>query len=118
MAEPKLLGEVRSFDGNAEFLPQLGGTAGMVDMAMGEPDLLHRHLGFGDRLAQAREIAAGIDDHRAHGLRAPQQRAVLLEVGDRNNGGADVFHADLTGALPVLICRRPPPWRWRSASTP
>ena len=101
MAEPKLLGAVRSLDGNAEFLPQLGGATGMVDVAMGEPDLFHRHSGFGDRLAHARKIAAGIDDDRAHRLRAPHQGAVLLELGDRNNGGADVFHDDLAGALPV-----------------
>src|SRR6516165_9998039 len=34
MAEPKLLGAVRSLDGNPEFLPQLGGAAGVVDVAM------------------------------------------------------------------------------------
>ena len=100
-AEQELLGAVRPLDRDAEFLPQLGGAAGMVDVAMGEPDFFHRHLGFGDRLAQARKSPPGSMTTARRVCRAPHQRAVLLKGGDRNDRGADVFHADLTDALPA-----------------
>src|SRR5438270_6887043 len=57
----------------------------MVDMAVGEQDLLDRDA----RLARARlqpwQVAAWIYERAAHRFRAPQQRAILLQRRDRND---------------------------------
>ena len=58
----------------------------MTDMAMGQPDLLTARQ-FARSRGRFRHAAARIDHDRALGLFVPQQRAVLLERGDRNNQG-------------------------------
>ena len=83
---------MRAFDRDAELLLQFGRAARMVDMAMGKPDLVDRDLGLIDGAPHFGKIAARIDDHGAQRLRAPQQRAILLERRDRNDDGAEVLH--------------------------
>ena len=79
---------MRPFDGNAaELLLQFGGAAGVVEVAMREQDLLGRHARLLDAGLDALEIAAGIDHGAPLGRLVPQQRAVLLERRDGNDGG-------------------------------
>ena len=71
----------------AELLLQLGGAAGMIDVAVGEQDLLDRHADLGDRRLDAVEVAARVDHRALLGLLVPEQRAVLLERRDGHDGG-------------------------------
>jgi hypothetical protein len=64
----------------------------MVDMAVGQPDFLDGDGSLRDRACDVRQIAARIDHDRALGRFAPQQRAVLLKRGDRNNQGFCFAH--------------------------
>src|SRR6187401_3297461 len=60
----------------------------MVDMAVGEQDLLDGDAGLADCLTQLRQVAAGIDEGAAHGHGAPDQAAILLQRGHRDNAEA------------------------------
>ena len=86
---------VRTFDRHAKLARQPGGAACVVEMAMRQQDLLKRHPFKRDGLANALEVAAGVDDGTPHGARAPHQRAILLIGGDRKYRGLDRgrFHA-------------------------
>jgi hypothetical protein len=59
----------------------------MVDVAMRQQDLLHRHAGLLDAGLDSIEVAAGIDHNAVLARLVPQQRAVLLERRDGNDGG-------------------------------
>ena len=61
----------------------------MIDMAMGQQDLLDLDILLFDRGINPLDLAARIDHGRLVGFGAPQDRAVLLEGGDGNNDG---FH--------------------------
>ena len=61
----------------------------MIDMTMGEEDLLDRHALLRGCGLEPVEIAARIDKGAPHGLRAPKQGAVLLERRDRDDGCLD-----------------------------
>src|SRR4051812_19300251 len=74
---------------NAEFLGEYAGAPTMVDMAVGQQDLLDRDAGLSGGGVEARQVAAGVDERAAHGRCAPQQRAVLLERRDRDDGRAE-----------------------------
>src|SRR3546814_4143007 len=63
--------------------------AAMIDMAVGEQDLLDRDAMMRGRRLQFRQIAAGIDEGALHRLGAPQQGAILLERGDGDDRGAE-----------------------------
>lgn len=69
--------------------PQLSskgaGAADMVDVPVGQQDLLHRQARFGHGLADEVNVTAGIYDCPLERLVAPQEGAVLLEGGDRND---------------------------------
>src|SRR5688572_2884241 len=92
----------------------------MVDMAMGEQDLLDRDAMLGGGVEPV-EVPTGIDKCAEHRLRAPQQGAVLLQRGDRDDGGSKrrVRHAEPTreraatcralAARPSLMPRPPRP---------
>lgn len=83
--DPEPIGLVRSLDPDAELGGELAREAAMVDMAMGDQDLLDRDFVLLRRRAQPVEIAAGIDEGAAHRLRAPEQAAILLERRDRHD---------------------------------
>src|SRR3954449_417289 len=57
----------------------------MVDMAMGQPDLLNADGGLLDCVPDLRNIAAGIDHDRLPGGLAPDDGAVLLEQRHRHD---------------------------------
>ena len=88
VVEKIFVGEVRAFDRHFQRVAQFSRAADVVDMAMRDPDLIDGHLGLLDRRQNIRNVAAGIDHHGAFGRLAPQQRAVLLERGDRHDQSA------------------------------
>src|SRR5262245_60314467 len=59
----------------------------MVDVTMGQQDLLDRHAGLCRRRFQTIEVAARIDEGAQHRFGAPQQGAILLQWGDRDDRG-------------------------------
>ena len=89
---------VRPLDGDAEPLLQLGGAAGMVDMAMRQQDLLDLDALRVDRGLDPIQITSGIDHSADLGGVVPNQGTILLERGDRDDRGAGRGgHADSAG---------------------
>src|SRR5690606_7198816 len=78
---------VRTLDGNLQPRGQFARSGGMIEMAMGEKNLLQRDACFLDRLHDPVEIAARIGDGAAHGFVIPEKGAVLLERRDGENRG-------------------------------
>src|SRR5690606_25341545 len=83
--QPEALGLVRALDLDAQLRRQRGSLAAMVEVAVGDENLLD-----GDALAfrdfkDALKVAARIDDGASHGLLVPDQGAVLLKAGNGNN---------------------------------
>src|SRR6185503_7185442 len=60
--DPETVVLVRALDRDAELLREDSGAAAMVDMAVGEQDLLDRHAGLLRSRLEPREVAAGIDE--------------------------------------------------------
>ena len=85
--EQNLVGRMRALDRQAavRFL-ELGRASGVVDVAVREQNFLDREADLLDGGVDAIEIAAGIDHRTPHSFLVPQQRAVLLERRDRNDG--------------------------------
>ena len=67
--DPEAVVLVRALDRHAELGGEDPGRAAMVDMAVGEEDLLDRHAVLGDRGLEPVDVAAGIDERAAHRLR-------------------------------------------------
>src|SRR5665647_876072 len=91
---PKILAAIKQSNVSVEkiwlthgHIDHVGGAADMVDMAVGQPDLLDRHIRLLDRGQNFRNVAAGVDHHGLFGGLAPYQRAVLLEQRHRNDDG-------------------------------
>src|SRR5437016_13846875 len=61
IVEQVLVGDVRAFDSDLQRVAQFRGAADMVDMAVGEPDLLDRDAGLLDRLQNLGNVPAGVD---------------------------------------------------------
>jgi len=57
----------------------------MVDMAMGQPDLLDGNAGLLDRFQNPRNVPAGVDHHSLLGRLVPDNGAVLLEQRHRHD---------------------------------
>ena len=87
-----LVGLVRTDDVDAEMLFQFLRAGGMVDMAVGQQNLFNRHADLFDGIADAVDLSARIDDDAALGIIVPQKRAVLLELGDDDDSGAQSGH--------------------------
>src|SRR4029079_2871907 len=87
--DPEAVLLVRPLDLDAKLFRKDAGAAAMVDVAVGEPDLLDRDPGLRRRCLEPRQVAAGIDERAAHGFRAPQQGAVLLERRDGKDRRAE-----------------------------
>ena len=86
------IGLMRADDLDAERILQFHRAAGMVDMAMRDPD-----RAGGDRIVlQHRQhlvdIAAGIDDDAVPVVHVEQDGAVLLEGRDRHDAGVELTH--------------------------
>jgi hypothetical protein len=78
---------VRAFDLHPELVGEDLGRAAMIDMAVGEQDLLDLDVVLLRRRLQPVEVAAGIGEGAEHRLRAPQEAAILLQRGHRDDGG-------------------------------
>ena len=83
--DPEAVVLVRAFDRHAKLFGEDAGRAAMVDMAVGQQDLLDRDAGLRRRRLEPRQIAAGIDEGAAHRRRAPQQGAILLQRRHRDD---------------------------------
>ena len=110
-ADPETVGFMRPFDGHAEFLRQRSRFAAMVDMAVGDENLLDGDAVLCRRCFEFGQVAAGIDERAAHGLRAPEQRAILLERRHRNDRGAKGGGIGHRVASDFCVTRCPPKHR-------
>ena len=82
--DPELIAFVRPDDGQLQALGQFGRGTRMVDVAVGDPDLLERHAQLLDGRQQHRQVATRVDDGRFFRVIAPDDGAVLLEGRDGN----------------------------------
>src|SRR3954452_9843452 len=83
--DPEAVFLVRSLDLDSELLREDAGAAAMVDVAVGQQDLLDGDVGLLGRGLEAREVAARIDECCPHSPGAPQKRAILVERRDRDD---------------------------------
>ena len=78
--EQERIALVRPLDRNRQRFGKIGRAARVIDVAMRQQNLFRRDLELIDRLADARDVAARIDDRGAVGGRARDDRAVLLRT--------------------------------------
>ena len=83
---------MRTFDLDLEPVAQFRRPARMIDMAMGEENLLDRNLRLFDGLHDRIDISAGIDHGADMGIVIPDQRTILLERGDGNDHDFGTCH--------------------------
>ena len=89
--DPVLVTRVRADDGQTQFTRQRACAASMVDVRVGQQDLLQLDTQALHRSTKFGQITAGIDNSAVHGLVAPDDGAVLLER--RDGDGVVVQHA-------------------------
>jgi hypothetical protein len=78
--QQKLVAPVGTLDRHvAERLAQFVGAAGVIQMAMRQPDALDADAGLLDRGEDTVDLAARIHHHPLHGAFVPENGAVLLE---------------------------------------
>ena len=61
----------------------------MVDVAVGEEDVVHLEALLLDQVGDMLELQAGVEDDRPAGVAAPDDEAVLVEVGVREAADLD-----------------------------
>jgi len=83
--DPEAVLLMRTFDRHTRLLGQGGDGTGMVDMAMGDENLGQRQPFRRQRLLDAPDIAAGIDNGRLTGALAPKNGAILFEGCHRDD---------------------------------
>src|SRR6266446_6842436 len=88
IVEQEFVGDVGAFDRHLQRVAQLGGAANMVDVAVGQPDLLDPDIGLLDCRLNFRNVAAGVDHNGLPGGFAPDQGAVLLKQRHRDDDSA------------------------------
>ena len=102
--DPEAVLSVRPLDGHTQLLGEDSGAAAMIDMAVGHQQLLDCHAMLFRCRLESVEIAAGIDESASHRFRAPEQGAILLEGGHRDDRslerhvGAFVHSSDMSNA--------------------
>src|SRR6266481_5964150 len=96
------VGDVRAFDRHFQRVAQFRGAADMVDMAVGEPDLLDGNAGLLDGGLNLRHIAAGIDHHSLLARLVPEDGAVLLEQRHWHDGCADLVALNERGEIWIV----------------
>ena len=85
LIDPETLVFLGAFDPHAVVLGQRLRSAAMVEMAVREQDLFDGGAAFGHSVLNPFEIATRIDDGRALGRLADDERAVLLKRRDGND---------------------------------
>ncbi len=73
LGDPEPVLFLRTLDRHAHLLRENARHATMIEMPVGDEDLLQRHTGLLQRLPQLRKVPAWIDESAAHGLGAPYQ---------------------------------------------
>src|SRR5690606_26466611 len=97
LLEPETFGLVRAFDSHAKLRGQRGGLAAMVEMAVGDENLLDGQPVMGDNFEDVVQVAAGIDDGSLFRFFTPDDGAVLLEAGDGDDAEFHVLCGGGTG---------------------
>ena len=90
LVEQPLVILVRADDRTAGALGHGGGGAGMVEMAMGQPDRDNLDPELFGRGHQAIGLAARIDEHALHTVPVPDQRGVLLQRRDGDDANVEL----------------------------
>ena len=85
--DPEAVGLVRTLDRDAQLLREDTRRPAMVDVTVGQQDLLDGDALLRGRRLQLRQVAARIGERPPHRLGAPQQSAILLERSHRQDGG-------------------------------
>ena len=88
---------VRADDRTAGALFNRRGGAGMVEMAMREPDANNLDAKLLGRAHEAVNLAAGINEGAFHGLAVPDQRGVLLQRRHRDDANVELGLLSLFG---------------------
>src|SRR6185437_13070990 len=83
--DPEPVAGVRTLDRQLAAAGQLAGRASVIDVRVGEQDLLQLELVRGYDLQHRVQVTARIDDCRRAGTVTPDHRAILLEWGDWND---------------------------------
>ena len=81
---PKLIAFMGAEDRQTQLFGQVCRGAGMVNVGVGDPDLLQGHAQLLAGCLNDGQIATRVDDGGFHGLVAPNDGAILLEWGDGN----------------------------------
>ncbi len=89
LVDPEFVIRVRPFDRHAQPFGEHAGQPAMIDMAMGDEQFLDGHAMLLRHRHQPVDIATRIGKGAAHGFRAPQQGAILLERGDGHDDGLE-----------------------------
>ena len=99
LVDPEAVVLVRTLDRNAKLFGQHPGLSAMVEMPVGDDDLLQINTMLIHRSLEPRKIATRIAERGLVGLGAPKKCAVLLERGDRNDHGLEgcICHEKLFG---------------------
>ena len=79
---------MRTFNGQIESFRQFCDTARMIDMRVGNENLLQGNTILFDCAQNVIEITARIDDRALASFRAPKYRAILLKRCDRYDHAA------------------------------
>lgn len=87
LRDPEAIILMRAFNWHTQFLGEQTCLPTMIEMPVGDDDLFNRHPMVIRRGAQPGQIPARIAKRAFHGLGAPDQGAILLERGDRHDGG-------------------------------
>ena len=85
LLDPEQIALMRPLDGDARAPRELRGGARVVEMRVGDEDLLEREPVALENRQHPRQLTARVDDGRAARGLAPQHRAVLLERRDRDD---------------------------------
>ena len=107
LVEPELVVLVRADDGHAETFAKLVGSAGVIEVAVGEPHLLQRQAEMLERADECVDVAAGINQHGVLGLCVPDQGAVLLQRRHRDDADLQVGFGACVGHAPRMAVSTP-----------
>src|SRR3954451_5826041 len=102
--DPEVVFLVRPFDRHAELLGENSRTAAMIDMAVRKKDHLDRDASLLSRGLEPRQVAARVNEGRAHRRRAPDEGAILLQRRHRDDRRAQrrFAHFACSGAGVVI----------------
>ena len=95
---------VGAFDGCAGEIVELGGAAGVIEMAVGQQDALDGERARLDSFGDQGRVAARIDDERGLGLGVVDKGAVLLKRGNGDDLDTQLAHEEAPFSVGSLLC--------------